>query len=562
MLNKILQVLSIVTTPLILFISSTNSLYLKNQEDLAYQIHVLLPFVCLFVFVFLFGLSLLSLSRYRVMRIILWGYYLLGPFFLVYTLLHSRFTHTMNMPVSCGIIILLYVSAVVALYYKASLSLVTKVLGCIALLLLLNEGFLFSTRFDRGSTGLTSFRNKSKLAGNQKRMPNIYHIVFDEYQTDMFELTLSPEVKRNLSGFIYFPENITIYGRTRLSLASTFLGKPYQYDTPLIEYQMAAYNKRDSYLHWLINTGYETYAFLHPVHKYEQKHFHHIIRHKDYAGPTFISDKKATFRHIWMYANFPELIVEKIIPREDLEQIRNQNLLPDSAPLISYASFQKYLGAEKYLSGSNRYTFIHLVLPHFPNIFHADCSCGKPLNNGKLPKTTALEQSMCATKMILDFVACLKQLNRFDSSLIVIFGDHGSRYKVLNNKLINIEKKGTLSLEWSRARSRALLLVKPPVSMYSVDNFKVSRAETTLMDIAPTTLDSVGIQTDLTFEGVSLIDTESLPVRGKRYYHFYYKKEGHGWTDEMTRFIIEGNEIRKDRLIKLTNNPPKPKKKS
>lgn len=557
--DRLMALLSIVATPLVLFISSTNSLYLKNQGDLGYQVKVLFPFVYLFFFVLSFGLILLFFSRFRLPRLILWGYYLLGPFFLIYSVLHSSFTAIMDLHVSYVIAVLLYISLIALLYYKVSISIATKVLGCIALILLLNEGYIFATRFESCERTLISFdSNDSTLTNIKKRMPNIYHIVFDEYQTDMFELTLSPEVKRNLSNFIYFPENTTLFGRTRMSLASMFLGKPYKYDTPQIEYQMAAYNSRESFLHWLIAAGYETYAFIHPMHRYAQKYFNYIICHKDYAKAAFILDQRTAFRNIWIYANFPGFIAERFIPREDIEQITNQNLLPDSAPLISYASFQRYLAAERHLPDSNRYTFIHLILPHFPNIFHADCSYGEPLANGKLPKTSALEQSKCATELILQFVACLKDSDRFDKSMIVICADHGSRYKVAGKKLVSVANKGHSSLEWNRARSRALLLVKPPVNRNSIAEFKVLHAEATLMDIAPTVLDSVGIKTDIHFAGVSLIDPEFESLCRQRYYHFYKKKGSHGWTDEMTRFIIEGDEIIKDEVIKLTNNPPKP----
>ncbi len=81
------------------------------------------------------------------------------------------------------------------------------------------------------------------------------------------------------------------------------------------------------------------------------------------------------------------------------------------------------------------------------------------------------------------------------------------------------------------------------------------------MDIAPTTLDAVGIQGDLNFADVSLINREYMLLRRKRYYYFYKKKKGHQWTDEMLRLVIEGGEIRKEKIIKLTNNPPKIKKK-
>ena len=40
-----------------------------------------------------------------------------------------------------------------------------------------------------------------------------------------------------------------------------------------------------------------------------------------------------------------------------------------------------------------------------------------------------------------------------------------------------------------------------------------------------------------------------------RYYHFYEKKGRHEWTDEMTRFRIDGNRITNEGVIRLRDNP-------
>lgn len=556
--DGVLAVLSVVTTPLILFVCSTNSLYLQNQVDLGHQVKVLFPFVCLFAAVSGFGLILLFLSRYQVLRLVLWGYYLLGPFFLIYSALRSLLTATMDFPVSLGIIGFLYVCAIVAAHRKVPVTLAAKVFGWMSVVLFLHEGFSFATKFESRVAGLSSFssRETSSITA-QHRMPNIYHIVFDEYQTDMFQFTLSPKVKQQLSGFTYFPNNTALFGRTRMSLASIFLGRGYAYDRPQIEYLLEAYNGRESSLHELVNAGYDTYAFLYLDDKHARTLFHHVIFHRDYAGYAYISNSWSLFRNLWIYANFPVFITDKFLRREEIEQLKNQNLLPDIDPLISYASFNKYLEAERYLPPSGRYTFMHLIVPHFPNIFHSDCSCGERLENGQLPRTTVTEQSNCATKMILDFVTCLKDLGRFDSSVIVISADHGSGYEVVGDELVNIGHKGAFSPEWSKTRSRALLLVKAPGNGNPTGALKVSYAETTLLDIAPTILECAGISTDLNFDGVSVMRRENASVGRKRYYHFYKKKASRGWTDEVTRFIIEGDEIRKDKVIGLTNNPRK-----
>ena len=100
------------------------------------------------------------------------------------------------------------------------------------------------------------------------------------------------------------------------------------------------------------------------------------------------------------------------------------------------------LEQEAELPATGRYTLIHLVILHSPEVLAADCSYGAAGS-----KTTQLEQAGCATKLLVDFVERLKELGRFDNSLVIAHADHGV-YKPENsveNSAERVSIKDTLA---------------------------------------------------------------------------------------------------------------------
>jgi hypothetical protein len=453
-LHLLIIFISLTVTPLLIFISPSTMLYLGNQDDLGRQVAVLYPFVAMSIVMLLLGLALYRLSRYRPLRAPLWSYYVIGPIFFLFYVIH-------RMPVSfldtlpCILLILcLFLALVIILTIKVNPRSVIGALAILGLLLISNEVYQFCNKYNYRCTPIYARVVESdKVVRSADTLPNIYHIIFDEYQTDMFELTLSHDVKENLKNFIYFPENTTLFGRTAMSLASMFSGRSYDLKSPQGNYLWNAYNTDASMLHWLKMVGYSTYGYLYPVYRFPLSLFDVAIDFKEHACVT-VASQRAVFSSLWIYANLPYFMAKSLIDRDELDQLKNQNLVSGSANITSLVSFRNYLEDEKHLPGSNRYTFIHLLIPHFPYIFRCDCSYDKDLKG-----TSPLKQSRCATQLIVDFVKTLKELGRFNDSLILICADHGGRFEIKNGGLKGVEHLGLYSKRWSRARSRALLLI-------------------------------------------------------------------------------------------------------
>lgn len=537
------KILSLIATPLIIFIVTTNTLWLKNQRDLNYNLELLLPFVGLFFLSLIIGCLLLRLSNYKPFQYLLWSYYFIGPFFLLYNYLRKIPFLFLETGGGVFLFLVVFLIATIILTLKIKPLSALHFFSIFGSLLLLLEIYQFIDKYrPLESPNFSAVRQISPEVKDRK-LPNIYHILFDEFQTDKFVITLTPEVKKQFSGFVFFPENTTIYGRTGMSVSSILQGKSYDFISPQTDYQTNAFNSESSILYWLKMAGYSTHFYLH-VNLEERKLIDFLTVHSQYAKVDDFRLLFPAFRKLWIYANLPEYISRHFTDQKEIAHLKNKNLLSDSVLTTSYHAFRRYLNDEGNLPDSNRYTYIHLIIPHFPDIFSSDCSYTKDLK-----KTNTLEQSRCATLLMVKFIQKLKELKRFDNSLIIISADHGSWYILKDGELVSLDQD-YYGLEWSRARSRTLLLIKPAGTSDNTE-MVVSNAESTLLDIAPSIVRAISLPVNMEFEGISLVDPVQLSLKRRRYYYFYDKNNHSELTNEMTRFIIENGEISLDRKVKV-----------
>lgn len=542
----ITRLLSIVLTPFIVFIVTASELYVHNKTDLGDRTIVLLPFIIAFLLATTLGLILfIYRNKNRLLKFLLSMYYAFGPIFML-----SKFTDvlSLNFGLETSLLFLTLIALSVFIYIKLETNKFINNFAWFSVALMLYQAFVLFSPFGAvaNNSNISEELNIQKTATGNSELPNIYHIILDEYQTDMFNLTLNEQTSSKMGGFTYYPNNTTVFGRTGMSFPSIFTGKTYDFSRPQIEYQQEAFNSDKSYLHWLKNSGYKTSAYIHKIYTFEQPLFDEVIEHSNNAD-TKVGDLAYTklFVKLWLYANAPPPVAERFIGEDFAEQLKSQNVLPDAAPVLSRDSFMNITNDHQKLDEPNSYRLIHLILPHFPYILKSDCSYYKDTDS------TPLEQSYCATKLMVDFLENLKKLDRYDNSLIIIQSDHGARFKVQNNQLVKL-KEDYYSEDWSYARSRALLLIKTP-GQKSTDQFKINNSETTLLDVAPTIIDSIGIDTSMEFEGFSLSDGDTDIKNRTRYYHFFDKKGKNELTDQIHRYIIEGQKIREDGILKVPN---------
>lgn len=534
---------SLIATPWLLMITTSSSLYLRNQADLHYRFDVLYTFVGAALLILLAGVLIAAGARKRAgFRALLWGYYLLAPLFFVLQGIHAWDEATPGLPLG-ALAVALYIVSTIALARYVSPAKAIPVFTLVGVALVMVDVFLFASSFQRAEQDQTVQPVATKPGDRTSNRPNIYHLVLDEYQTDMFQLTLSDEVRHKLSGFTFYEQATALFGRTEMSLPSIFSGRNYDFISAPVDYQKAAFSLDRSIFGPLKSHGYETRAVMFPVFSFVLEGFDHVSFH-----PISIRSYRMAitlFVKVWAFSVLPQRVSELFMDTTDVDQLKYKNLLPVSAPVESYENMLKTISTEGSLPGSNRYQFIHLLLPHFPYVLSKDC--GHKAN----VRTSPLEQSQCATSLVLKFIDRLKQLGRFRDSLIIIQSDHGARFELKDGRLKGIAENDTsrFGAEFSKARARSLLLVKPPGTGDERD-FVISNAPVSLLDVAPTIIQATGMTSNLEFDGRSVLDP-GLDSKRTRYYYFYNKRGTQGQhIDKMTRFRIEDSGYINEGLVK------------
>jgi hypothetical protein len=245
-------------------------------------------------------------------------------------------------------------------------------------------------------TARRGFEPQARVAGGSPDagLPDIYHIVFDEFQTDMFGAVLDENVKNELRGVTWFPNASTPFGRTEMALASLFSGAPYDYREPPLDYIKDAFTSEQSLLTRLESLGYETIGLLHVVYpRNAPSPFEVTYFHKDFAKSATADEQRDLFVSLWLYAYLPESLTRHLLPEHHFDQLTSQTLLPNDAPFISLLSFRRFLEWESETTRQGgRYIFVHLILPHFPNVLAADCS----YRPGRKPRSSIRHPAPCA----------------------------------------------------------------------------------------------------------------------------------------------------------------------
>ncbi len=539
--------LSMLAGPWLIFASTAIVLFLKNQQDLAADVSIVLPFVLIALLVAALCFLCIKLSMYlgklRLSNFLIWTALLIIPFFWIYQLgLNTWFAMRYQTIWLASIGCIVFVAAFL-LRNNAKTELYLRSAAFIAIAFIALDLVKLASTEGIGDSGSQQLGAMDEPAG-QRQLPNIYHFVMDEYQTELFSNTVTPELEKKLGGFVMFSNNTSVFGRTEMSLPSMFLGKNYDFKSPPIEFQQSALAKQDSYLHTLNEAGYSTSAVMHPVFDFKINQFDSVLFHKSIVKNDPSEDRKSLVK-LWVFSVLPTRISSVFLADTDADQLRYKNLLSTSAPNISYNSSKIMMANEKNLPANGRYQLLHLLIPHFPHTLSSNCEFGKEY------KTSPKTHTECANKVITDYIAELKRLGRFKNSLIIVNSDHGSGFAYENGKLRKLSENEDFrfGLEYARARSRAIMMIKPIGDEGSVA-LKYKETPTSILDIAPTLLDEVGLPINPDMQGFDLMNDSAISNDRSKEYFFYNKRGTQGrHIIKMTRYSIKHDTYVREGLV-------------
>ncbi|MBW3619933.1 MAG: hypothetical protein KY461_06785 [Actinobacteria bacterium] len=495
--------------------------------------------------VFLAGAVAWMVRRSPVARVAFWFVVLSGPAWLLYSVLGLLAPRT-GVFVGLATVVVLGSVAVTVLGTDDLQRRIVARLGWIGLAMVLYLAFsaaLTATTISDAGPAVA----QDVSASGASELPNAYHLVLDEFQTDVFEAIRDDDLDAALRGFTFFPDALTEYGRTEMALASVFGLDPYRYDRPMDAYQRDAFSGPRSLLTALEDGGYVTHGYLHERRQAggDPSPFDWSVLHAEQAPSHVSSDKRRLAVSVWAFAHLPAPLAGQVMPASHEIQLEGESLLPEDAPPISVASFRSLIEDEARRPASGQYVLGHFILPHFPSVMEEDCAYEEGVLTG------VVSQSRCAMLLVERFLSRLESLGRFENSLIVIHGDHGGRYVRDGDRVGSVETKDVFSEEFSRARSRPVLLLKPPgVARTGAPPLRSVPHPALLSDVSATIHATLGLAPRFRPAGSSLLDPD-FPDRPARYYHFYDKHRSRFISGPLHRYRVTDDDLELDARIEV-----------
>ncbi|MCP3960079.1 MAG: sulfatase-like hydrolase/transferase [bacterium] len=382
---------------------------------------------------------------------------------------------------------------------------------------------------------------------------NVYHIVLDGFQRELFQILRerNPELETELAGFTYYDQFTTDYGMTVYSVVNALTGRSYVEGESLHEWMVSA--KAGGLWKALAENGAQL-----RVYPYFHGHGSPLATTSEPTKGTSFDSADPTRKTIdlWFLSLLPRsarvMLVPALLHDRDIEtpqdapeasgfSITDLVWQAEQEPLIADGDFaalsvrhaDRILEREKDVPDTGQYLFFHGMIPHEPFVMDRSCKYRGRGEKPFLPEY--LEQAACSLRIIARLVARLKELDRFDDSLIIVHSDHGGPgvvWRELTKAFADRfwpETAGASKVKWTNPvstpvqdlsphvvdlRSAALLLVKLPGSQ----EMTTVSSPAQMRDIAPTILRHVGLST----EGYPGIPLQELPGHPNREIEFIW----------------------------------------
>ena len=392
---------------------------------------------------------------------------------------------------------------------------------------------------------------------------NVIHILLDQFGTQLFEEVLKDKSNylNDLDGFTFFKEVTTSSHVTLLSVPAFLSGEIYTNELPILEFTRKYY-QHDNIHTTLFQQGYELdvltqFGFL----KKREIDLNYYIIPTPY-------DSSPEKRYINEAAFLFDLVLFRYLPYYFKKLIYNNQSWFFSSALITddYSSFEHFSANEFLDDFSLRatisrnkpvYKYMHLMTPHPPLVVGADNMFSGIVLPDSIPENFNF-QAVYTCENVIKLLDRLKELDLYNSSLIIIQSDHGSGIP------FDIELADGSIVESYRTFLPSdaflpLLLIKPPNQTGSL---KTSLAQGDLTDL-PATICSI-LNMPNQFPGKSLFDVDPSEDRERTTYYSFVTHRNDamvsGFFEELQEYVVSGSVFkiaswRKGRLLKKSLPP-------
>lgn len=355
--------------------------------------------------------------------------------------------------------------------------------------------------------------NQDMLAFSKEK--NIIHIILDELQADVFESVIekNKSIRDVFDGFIFFPDTISAYPTTVMSLPSMFTGKVYENNGGRREFIKTLISEEKTLPLILGKEGYT--ASMHggcdgifsscspSTEKTLNKSSLHSLGYIQLIDLSLFRASPDLFKE-FIYSN-EKWFVQRFLFKERYAKTSYVGL--------AHKIFGKY-NQDVFLSKSSSPTYkvFHSVITHSPIWLDADC---QPHDD---PAPHTLEnrsnEALCALRHTRKLIDKIKEMGIYNDTMIIISSDHGSSYYPESIKS-QFQDRG---IPYSTASST--LLIKP---FHSEGALKVDNYPATLIDIPATILGALNIESDLS--SINLLSDERPITRDRRYLYYLWNSK-------------------------------------
>jgi hypothetical protein len=406
----------------VLLITFPNLLFSANAEEIPkaviyYRYFFAAAFIILLVLTFIF----LFLPR----RIALIAASLLGAYallVLIFDLIHPlgigplvEGTESVPAaPVAGAVQIVLVVGAFFVLFYIPKEMRSVIMWAFAAVLLVSGLPFMFASSY-----AAHTLDNPSNEVSESRPDFNIYHIVFDSFYGPWLQWSLD-ELSTDtseLAGFTHYRRNVSNYIGTVASYPSFMSGSMYSPDKTVMEWSESA--SIDSIITDLHERGFST-TFYGLNLRYGTRQVE-VAYTDDPAEIGVVGIGLAA--DYWLLRVSPVALRHMILDERGAGPVTRCTSGNEETPsgdirtLVSYRQFQRFIADERLRPAHGQYVHLYFYPPHGP--YQLD-----RLGN-YVCESSYDEQLLLATNMLLEIMDTLKELGRFDNSLIIVHADHG-----------------------------------------------------------------------------------------------------------------------------------------
>lgn len=351
---------------------------------------------------------------------------------------------------------------------------------------------------------------------------NVFHFIMDAFQTDVFmELVAEDELSASLDGFVVYRGNLASGNQTLLSVPALFSTEVYDGSIDDSEYFRktleAGFHKvlfEEGYVVNLMpRLAMETDAstnYYDPPSWYAAPRRTRVLREL-----TYLID-------VSMFRHFPHF-AKRIIYND--RNWRLSAIVGDPPSHISFhhkAFFRDYIAKLETAFSKPAYHFVHLMPPHGPFVTLSDGSyAGKVLPNSW---ENYKNEARYMLRLFVDFLEKLRELGLYDSSIVLLHGDHGVGILPEDNATAMQKQISSVS---------ALLLLKQAAARGPL---REARSQTSLTDIPATLMDLLDIEHS--YPGEAIVTLNDSQIRSRPVVFLMEKSAREPLVD---RWVVEGS---------------------